>query len=178
MRKLILPWGVIPLLGEEVRNTDTMIDNAIKVALKHQLINQGDLVVLTAGVPVGIPGTTNLLKVEIVGKMLAKGIGIGQGTLVGFAKKVSNADDGHKITEGDILITEATDKSLVPLMEKAGAVITEVSGLTSHAAVVCLSLGKPLIVGAKGILAKVNDGDVLTMDLDQGAVYSGHVRLG
>lgn len=177
LRKLILSWGVTPLLGEKVKDTDTMIDNAITASLQSGFIERGDLVVLTAGVPVGIPGTTNLLKVEIVGQMLAKGIGIGNGSLVGFAKKVIDATEADKITEGDILVTYNTDADLVAAMQKADAIITEEAGLTSHGAIVALSLGKPIIVGATDIMAKVSDNDVLTLDFTSGIIYEGHVRL-
>ena len=83
LRKLLLTWGVAPLLGRKTENTDEMIYEAITTALDRGLIDNGDLVVITAGVPVGVPGTTNLLKVHLVGDVVVRGTGIGHKPVVG-----------------------------------------------------------------------------------------------
>ena len=67
-RQMNLSWGVYPLILEEKANTDELFADAIEGAKKAGYVNDGDLVVITAGVPLGVSGTTNLLKVDIVGK--------------------------------------------------------------------------------------------------------------
>ncbi|MBN2198978.1 MAG: pyruvate kinase [Candidatus Aminicenantes bacterium] len=65
-RQLALSWGVIPVLGKKMAATDEMIAAALKAALKTGLVRINQTVVITAGVPPGVPGTTNLIKVERV----------------------------------------------------------------------------------------------------------------
>ncbi|MBU4602494.1 hypothetical protein KKA86_05290, partial [bacterium] len=64
VRKLALSWGVYPFKADELENTDDMIEKSKKIALKTGLANSGDKIVITAGIPFKVPGTTNLLKVE------------------------------------------------------------------------------------------------------------------
>lgn len=176
-RKLLLNWGVLPLLGKKADNTDELIAQCLQIALHNHYIKQGDLVVLTAGVPVGIPGTTNLLKVEIVSAILAKGIGIGQNAITGCVKRVQVADDWQNVQEGDILLAFSTDSLMVEAMKRAQAIVTEEGGLTSHAAIVGMNLGKPVFVGAQGLMAQVQDGDMITIDFRRGVIYSGQVQV-
>lgn len=101
----------------------------------------GDLVIITAGVPVGRSGTTNLIKVHQIGEMIAKGQGIGTQIATGKVITARSAEEANtKATEGCILVTPTTDKEYMPAFEKAAAVITETGGITSHAAVVGISL--------------------------------------
>ncbi len=65
-RRLSLIWGVVPVLGEDIKNTDGVIGQAFKLALESGLFKRGQKVVITAGVPVGVPGTTNFIKVEVL----------------------------------------------------------------------------------------------------------------
>jgi pyruvate kinase len=178
MRKLALTWGVQPLLAGVINNTDEMMAAAIEVSLSAGLIKGGDLVVFTAGVPVGVHGTTNLLRVHTVGDILARGTGIGNRAVTGtvrVARTVREALDRMK--PGDILVTSATDSDYVPAMEKAGAVITEVGGLTSHAAIVCLEFGIPVIVGVEAATAILPDGETVTVDGQRGLIYGGTARV-
>ena len=66
-RQLALSWGVYPLLMSSVQNTDELIEVSIATAQREKLLNNGDLVVVTAGVPVGVSGSTNILKAQVVG---------------------------------------------------------------------------------------------------------------
>jgi len=65
-RRLALIWGVVPILSEAMKNTDEMIDKAFAATLKSRLVERGQKVVITAGAPVGVPGTTNLIKAEVL----------------------------------------------------------------------------------------------------------------
>ncbi|SCZ05377.1 pyruvate kinase [Alkaliphilus peptidifermentans] len=177
-RRLTLTWGVETVLIEVMQSTDDVIEGAVAGALDKGLIKRGDLVVITAGVPVGFTGTTNLIKVHIVGDVLVSGMGVGKRAATG---RVVIVNDNNYATvqfnEGDILVSRATDKEIVPLMELAGAVITEEGGLTSHAAIVGLNLSKPTVVGAEGATYKLKDGDIVTVDSATGLIYSGKTRV-
>ncbi|WP_438446150.1 pyruvate kinase [Gorillibacterium sp. sgz5001074] len=174
IRRLALIWGVIPVLGQEAANTDALIEQAIDSSVNAGYVNLGDLVVITAGVPVGRSGTTNLIKVHHVGELIAKGQGIGTQTATGKVVTARTPEEAlAKTTEGCILVTVTTDKEYMPAFERAGAVITEVGGITSHAAVVGLSLGIPVIVGVEGALSKLSDGMDASVYAELGVIYSG-----
>lgn len=67
VRQLNLSWGVTPILVEEKTSTDALFAAAYDAAEQNGLVEKGDLVVTTAGVPLGISGTTNLLRVDTIG---------------------------------------------------------------------------------------------------------------
>jgi pyruvate kinase len=177
LRKLLLTWGVVPLLGRKTENTDEMIYEAITTALDRGLIDNGDLVVITAGVPVGVPGTTNLLKVHLVGDVVVRGTGIGHKPVVGPVRVVRTARDASKIKFGDILVTIGLDREMVPSLQGVEAIIAEEGGLTSPAAIIGLELGIPVIVGADGATSLLEDGQIVSLDTARGLVYRGQANI-
>jgi pyruvate kinase len=174
-RKLCLVWGALSLTSPLITaNTDKMIEDAVERGLAKGLIKCGDLIVITAGVPVGVPGTTNLLKVHIVGEVLVRGTGIGSRAVVGQVRICKKPEEAMlKVNAGDILVAINTDRDFVPSMQKAGAIITEEGGLTSHAAVVGISLGIPVVVGVEGATEILRDGGTVTVDSMRGLIYKG-----
>lgn len=177
-RRMSLVWGVTPQLSTEAKSTDELLDIAVDASLKSGLVSHGDLVLITAGVPVGETGTTNLMKVHVVGDVIAKGQGIGQSSVAGKVVIANNAEDAiAKVEEGDILVTIGTDRDMMPALKKASAIITEEGGLTSHAAVVGLSLGVPVIVGVDQATKMLQDGQDITVDGSRGVVYSGKTSV-
>jgi pyruvate kinase len=178
LHQLAMTWGVSPLLAARSSTTDEMMDNAISTAVDHKLIEEGDLVTITAGTPVGISGTTNLIKIDVVGKPVADGQGVGKGIVVGKAKLVKTAEEAmEKIEEGDIMIAPMTDRDYVPAMKKAAAVVTFSGGLTSHPAIVGLNIGIPVVVNTGDISDDFKDGEVITVDGVRGLVYRGQAHL-
>lgn len=177
-RKLALVWGVETIVGTLAHTTDDVLEEAIEQGLRTNHFKRGDRVIITAGVPVGESGTTNLLKVHVIGDVLAKGQGVGKGSAYGRAVTCKDAEEAKlKIMQDDIIITYGTDKDMMPSIEKAGGIITEEGGLTSHAAVVGLSLGIPVIVGVEGALELINDGQDITIDAQKGDIYAGHASV-
>ncbi|WP_277673482.1 pyruvate kinase [Piscibacillus halophilus] len=177
-RQLSLVWGVYAVQGDRVNTTDEMLAHAIDQGLTTNLFNHGDRVVITAGVPVGESGTTNLIKVHVVGHVVAKGQGIGQ---QGAAGKAFVTNDLNKLEndfqEGDILVTTATDRDMMPYIEKAAGIITEEGGLTSHAAVVALNVGIPVVVGVDQAMCKIEHGEEITIDPSNGNIYQGRTSV-
>ncbi|MFP4371704.1 MAG: pyruvate kinase [Halanaerobium sp.] len=178
LHQLAMTWGVSPLLAARSSTTDEMMDNAISTAVEHKLIEEGDLVTITAGTPVGISGTTNLIKIDVVGKPVADGQGIGKSIAVGKAKLVKSAEEAiEKIEEGDIMIAPMTDRDYIPAMKKAAAVVTYGGGLTSHPAIVGLNIGIPVVVNTGDISDDFKDGEIITVDGVRGLVYRGQAHL-
>lgn len=177
-RKLSLVWGVQPIIGASVHSTDELLENAVDESLKHGYVKHGDLVVITAGVPVGQAGTTNLMKVHVIGDILAKGQGIGKTVAFAETAVVRNAEEALAIdTEGKIIVTIGTDRDMMQAINKCAGIITEEGGLTSHAAVVGLSLGIPVIVGVKEATSLIKTNYDITMDAESGIVYHGHASV-
>ncbi|SET46839.1 pyruvate kinase [Natronincola peptidivorans] len=177
-RRLSLIWGVYSVLTEELQSTDDIIEISVQKALEEKMIQRGELIVITAGVPVGVAGTTNLIKAHIVGNILLSGTGIGKKPATGKVVVIDATQPNNKeVQEGDILVTQFTDKDLMPYIELAGAIVTEEGGFTSHAAIVGLNLGKPTIVGAELATTKLKDGDLVTVDANTGLIYSGKTRV-
>ncbi|MDR6226622.1 pyruvate kinase [Desmospora profundinema] len=178
LRKLCLVWGVYPVLGTQVTTTDEMLQSAIAASLKSSYVRHGDSVVITAGVPVGQSGTTNILKVHVIGDVLAKGQGVGKKVLTGkIVVGTSPEELRGKMVDGAILVTRSTDKDMMDSFERAAAVIVEEGGLTSHAAVVGLSLGIPVVVGVKDATHIFKDGINVTVDAERGHIYSGRANV-
>jgi pyruvate kinase len=177
-RRLALVWGVTAQIGAEASTTDEMLDISVQEAINTGLVKHGDLIVITAGVPVGETGTTNLMKVHVVGDMITKGQGIGRKAAFGKVVVANSAIEAkQKMRDGAILVTVSTDRDMMEALEKAAALITEEGGLTSHAAVVGLSLGIPVIVGVDGATAILKDGQDVTVDASRGTIYSGHASV-
>ena len=175
-RKLSLQWGVQPLIVPSSSGTDQMLSVAVTTSLNQNYIHAGDVVVITAGVPIGKVGSTNMIKVQIIGDILARGIGIGRKSYSGVARKVQSPDKDI-FNDGDILIAETTDASFVPIIARAGALVVVEGGLTSAAAIVALQYGVPAIVGAQEAFSKVTNGQTVTVDALSGVMYEGSVSI-
>jgi pyruvate kinase len=177
-RRLALVWGVYPQLGRICSSTDEMLDSAVEDSVNSGLVKHGDLVVITAGVPVGEAGTTNMMKIHVVGDIITRAQGIGRKSAFGKVVIAQNAGEAiEKVKPGSILVTIGSDRDMVPAIEKCAALITQEGGLTSHAAVVGLNLGIPVIVGVENALELFRDGQEITVDATRGVIYNGHASV-
>ncbi|KRM79172.1 pyruvate kinase [Lapidilactobacillus dextrinicus DSM 20335] len=173
-RSLTVTWGVTPVLADKPESTDEMFEIAAQKAQDLGFAKEGDLILIVAGVPVGEAGTTNLMKVQLIGSKLAQGQGVGDETVVGKAIVANSAKEAvDKATEGSVLVVKTTDKDYLPAIEKASAIVVETGGLTSHAAVVGIAMGIPVVVGAADATSLVKDGELITVDSRRGIIYRG-----
>ncbi|GBF85285.1 pyruvate kinase [Aphanothece sacrum FPU3] len=172
-RQLQLVWGVKPLLVLDLPSPSQTFKSAINVAQENNLLQDGDLVVMTAGSLQGVAGSTDLIKVEMVKAILGKGIGIGQGSASGRARVAQQARQLGDFETGDILVVPSTNAEFVEMMRKSAGIITNESSLTSHAAVIGMRLGIPVIVAFKEATNMIRDGAIITIDAQKGFVYSG-----
>ena len=174
-RRLQLVWGVKPLLVLDLSSATQTFQAAINVAQEKKLLSAGDLVVMTAGTLQGVAGSTDLIKVELVKAVLGEGSGIGQGAISGRARVAHNAREINDFNPGEILVTASTNAQFVDIIRQASGIITEEDDITSHAAVIGLRLGIPVIVGFKNATDVIREGAILTVDAKRGLVYSGTV---
>lgn len=176
-RSLALTWGVESVITEMVKSTDAVIESAISTAFREEKVSEGDLIVITAGIPAGVSGTTNMIKVHTVGNVLTRGLGLGKKSVCGKAVIGSTVDElEDRFEDGDILVARQTEVDMIEYMKRASAIIVEEGGLTSHAAIVALSLEIPTIIGAKEATVKIKKGEIVTVDPNSGLIYSGCMK--
>ena len=174
-RQLSLSWGVTPMQIEVKTTSDALFEHAIAVAAENGYVAYGDLAVITAGIPLGVSGTTNILKVQIVGDVLTSGTGISSGDcepVCGILCVCRDEEEARQsFKPGDILVIPATSNHIIDLLRHAGGIICEIDGEDSHAAIVGQALGIPVIVGAHGATKILKSGTAVTIDAKRGMVY-------
>ena len=167
-------WGVIPVMIEEQSSGTDLLEYITEVAKKGGYVNDGDLVVISAGVPVGISGSTNLIKVDLVGDVLVTGTSVTPGIVCGNLCVCKNEQEARKrFKNGDILVIPETSNGILNIMKYASAIITENNGINSHAAVVGLALDKPVMIGAYNATNILKNGTTVTVDCTKGLIFSG-----
>ena len=172
-RQMALYWGVEPITMPFASSTDELVDFAVQAAEKAGIVKQGDLVVVTAGVPVGVSGTTNMIRVCQVGGALLNGIGVGSQKASGPLCVCRTLDDvAEKFHAGDVLVVPYTNNDLLPYIRQAAAVISEEASTDSHTATVGLTLDKPVIVGAANATRRLQDGTMVSVDCVRGVVQT------
>lgn len=177
-RQLNLVWGVHPIVKVGQRNTDDLLNTSVTGTLEKGYANEGDLIIITAGVPAGRAGTTNLMKLHVVGDTLIKAQGIGTKSAVGEIVTAKNYNElEKKDTTDKIVVVQSVDALMTPLLIKAAGLVTVEGGLTSQGAIVGLNLELPTIVGASEAFDVLQDGMLVTIDSEQSVVYSGHAHV-
>lgn len=177
-RRLSVSWGVYPIIVEKAHETDELIERAIVGALKENYVQEGDLTVLTAGIPLGVSGTSNLIKVHVIGDIIANGTGVGNKSVSAKVVVGSTKEElEEKFEDGDIIVAKYTDKDINEFMERSSGVIAENGGLTSHTAVVSIHFGIPAILGVKNVTNLLSDGDIITIDPLGGIIYKGEAKV-
>jgi len=172
--QLSVTWGVIPLMVELKETTEEIFDHAVEVALEEKFVKNGDLVVITGGMPSGISGTTNVLKAHIVGDVLLKGNGINNLQATGSIYVVRDEDKAiQEFNQGNIIVLAKTTSKILPLLKNAAAIITEEDENDSKAATVGLALEIPVIADAEGATQTLKSGTIVTVKSDEGIVYKG-----
>ena len=175
-RQLSLSWGITSLLMGPAHSTDELIEMSTALAEKNGYLHNGELTVVTAGVPVGVSGTTNMIKIHMVGNCLATGVGVGRGKtdLVSASGKAcvcrTLEEVKAKFRPGMVLVVPSTSNEMLSYVRDAAALVVEEPGLNSHAAIVGNSLLKPTIVGAAGACSHIRDGLDIAVDCAHGSV--------
>jgi len=155
-----------------------MVESGLMATLAEGLVSEGDIVVVTSGIPTGIAGTTDMVKVHTVGRIVVKGISLVRKEAFGpVVKGTTPAETARKMQKGAILVARQTDRDYVDVIRQASAIICEEGGLTSHAAILALEMGIPCVVSAKDALSLLEDGMLVTVDGSRGLVYQGKVRV-
>lgn len=170
-RQLALSWGTVPLMIAEESNTDDLFKHAVDAAVQNGLVHDGELVVLTAGVPLGISGTTNLMKVHVVGHLLSRGQGLHGGKVVAPLCVIRNLEkDAKNFNTGDVIVCHQTTREMFSMLRKSSAIVLEDDNPEGHGAIAGMSLDIPVIIGAKNATNILKSGAVVTVDGEKGTV--------
>jgi pyruvate kinase len=175
--RLTLSWGIFPVYIGKPPNLDSLIDESVNACLEKGYIKNGDLIVITAGILTGIPGGTNIMKIHVVAKEIAKGMGVGKGIIKGTIKVIPAPADFNRIDKGDVIVIKEADIDRIDDIKKASAILSEESGLTSFSAIIGREMDVPVIVGLKDATSRFKDGMKVTIDTVSGLVYEGFINL-
>ncbi|MDT0698018.1 pyruvate kinase [Staphylococcus chromogenes] len=177
-RQCALMWGVYPIIKKGNYSTDELLNNAVATAIESERVVNGDLIIITAGVPTGESGTTNLMKLHLIGDELASGQGIGRTSAVGRTVVVNQASElKGKDLSNAVIVTSSIDETFVPYLDQAVGLITEEGGLTSPSAIVGLEKGISTVVGVENVLQSVKDDVLVTVDAAQGKIFEGYANV-
>ena len=175
-RQLALSWGITPLMMPLAHSTDELIEMSTSLAKENGYLHNGELAVVTAGVPVGVSGTTNMIKIHMVGNCLATGVGVGREnadvtSATGKACVCRTLEEVRaKFKPGMVLVVPSTSNEMLSYVRDAAALVVEEPGLNSHAAIAGKALLKPTVVGAVGATSHIRDGLMVAVDCAHGSV--------
>ena len=173
-RQLSLSWGITPLMMSLAHSTDELIEMSTALSKENGYLHNGELAVVTAGVPVGVSGTTNMIKIHMVGNCLATGVGVGpenNDVASGKACVCRTMDEVRaKFKPGMVLVVPSTSNEMLSFVRDAAALVVEEPGLNSHAAIAGKALLKPTVVGAAGATSHIRDGLMVAVDCAHGSV--------
>lgn len=177
-RKLALNWGVFPIITDMMYSTDELIEKSVEKALQTGFVRKGDLVVIAAGIPINYAGTTNMMKVHIVGDILVQGKGIGTISAFGTCNVVSSVREARESLEPDeILVLKEFTVDYLQVLNRVQAVVTEDKQVASDLAVECISREIPVIYAAENATEIIKSGSFITLDVQRGIVYSGKASI-
>lgn len=170
-RQLNMSWGVTPIMVDVKDNSDELFEHAVEKAEEKGLIKEGEIVVITAGVPLGVSGTTNLIKVHVAGHILLQARGLNKGSVSANLCVAASAEElKENFRSGDIIVVKDTCNEMMPQIREASGLILETDGANSHGAIAGLTLNIPLIVGAENALQILKSGSFVKMDAAKGVV--------
>jgi pyruvate kinase len=177
MHQLTVSYGIFPVYIGLPPDLDTLIEESVNSCLKKGYIKNGDLVVITAGILTGIPGGTNIMKIHVVAKEVAQGMGVGKGIIKGIVKVIATPLDFGRVEKGDVIVIKEADIDRIDQIKQASAILSEETGLTSFSAIIGREMNIPVIVGIKDATLRFKDGMKVTIDTTSGLIYDGFINL-
>lgn len=175
-RQLAIEWGVYPIRATLASSIDDLFYESINILKNIKFVKEGELVILTAGMPLGKAGSTNIMMVKTVGKLLCKGMGIGKHKISARACVAKNAKELEEtFSDGDIIVTIGVYKDMLPYIQKSSGIITVEGGLTSQGAIVGINYHLATVVGAGEAMNSIKTGDIISVDATTGEIYEGKI---
>ncbi|MEW6527277.1 MAG: pyruvate kinase [Spirochaetota bacterium] len=170
VHQLALSYGVIPLHIKQCNDINELVDEAIAIGKVNDLIHDGDLIVITAGILAGVTGGTNVMRIYVAAQELARGIGFGEGVvhgIIGTSQSVELSPNTIVVTH-DIAHIKGT---------KPKAVITSECSISAPIIHYCREHEIPVIGGIAINEINLKQGQEVTLDILRGTIYQGTVHL-
>lgn len=175
-RQLAIEWGVYPIRATLASSIDDLFYESINILKNIKFVKEGELVILTAGMPLGKAGSTNIMMVKTVGKLLCKGMGIGKHKISARACVAKNAKELEEtFSDGDIIVTIGVYKDMLPYIQKSSGIVTVEGGLTSQGAIVGINYHLATVVGVGEAMNSIKTGDIVSIDATTGEIYEGKI---
>ena len=175
-RRLQLVWGVTPLLVKNDDRTAKTFSIAMQIAQELGILKQGDLVVQTAGTLTGISGSTDLIKVGLVRKVVTRGISIGELGVTGKARNIKTNLDLSLISPGEILFVPKNILMDLPYTKKITGIVTDENVDECYKIFKKNNIKVSTICNLSAIDNLVSNGDLITLQLNEGVVYMGQIE--
>lgn len=178
--QLAFNWGVIPVYHPDCQTIREGFDKISSFALENHLVAYGDLVVVTAGTPFGISGTTNMMIVESIGNVLVRGhVGYGSRVHGNVVIVLAPETKSPYAVKDQLLVIAKCDESYLPLMQEASGIILQnhINDIASekYAKKTALNLEKPILLRADAACRILKEGQLVTLDPEKALVYKGVV---
>ena len=175
-RRLQLVWGVTPLLVKNDDRTAKTFSIAMQIAQELGILKQGDLVVQTAGTLTGISGSTDLIKVGLVRKVVTRGISIGELGVTGKARNIKTNFDLSLISPGEILFVPKNLLMDLPYTKKITGIVTDENIDECYKIFKNNNIKVSTICNLSAIDNLISNGDLITLQLNEGVVYMGQIE--
>jgi len=175
-RRLQLVWGVTPLLVKNDDRTAKTFSIAMQIAQELGILKQGDLVVQTAGTLTGISGSTDLIKVGLVRKVVTRGISIGELGVTGKARNIKTNLDLSLISPGEILFVPKNILMDLPYTKIITGIVTDENIDECYKIFKKNNIKISTICNLSAIDNLVSNGDLITLQLNEGVVYMGQIE--
>lgn len=180
-RQLMIQWGISPVLCEVADDSETMIQNAVKLALDSGAVNLSDKVVMCAGIPISSPLMINTIKVILVGNVIARGTVFGSAdeNKIRAGGRVIHAEDilelGNKIRlhHHVILVCERITKELVPALRVVDGVVSESTSDLTAEEIKLINSALVWVQNVPNAQKIIESALSVTIDGEQGVIYEG-----
>lgn len=180
-RRLSIYWGVYPIVSTSFGSTDEMIEKTAEIAKEKGFARNGDLVVITAGLPINFIGSTNMIKVHLIGEALLQGKSIHKvnETVSGVIRKVSSFRAANTIVEkGDILVVNALTDEYLNILHRISGVIVETNQVSSKVLEEIMIHDIPVVTEASRALSVLVDGTMVKLDAKRSIVLNSEQPQG
>jgi len=175
-RRLQLVWGVTPLLVKNDDRPAKTFSIAMQIAQEIGILKQGDLVVQTAGTLTGISGSTDLIKVGIVRKVVTRGISIGEIGVTGKARNIKNNLDLSLISPGEILFVPKNMLKDLPYSKEITGIVSDENVDECYRIYKKNNIKVSTICNLASVDNHIKNGDLITLQLNEGVVYMGQIE--
>jgi pyruvate kinase len=183
-RRLLLYWGVTPVAVHKEEDSEAMIQGVIAAAIREGFAALSDKVVVTAGLPVNSPITSNSIRVHVIGNVLGRGRRGFGGRCTGRVIKARNLDEAARRLRNnaspdgagrEILLTHTLDSSFIPVIRIVDGIILEGSSELSRDLLKLVNPRIAYVAQVPNAMYLFEENSVVTLDGDEKIVYEGTV---